>query len=194
MTNNEFISEVVNELLDNKFSVVLHQKKELSEIGGSFNGSDKEFIASIRGQLGFEIFIHEYCHFLQWKHNRKYYDRLVVGCSIIFDWLDGNFYKKSILKYGFDCVIELERDCEIRAIEIIKKYNLNVDIENYTRTANSYLLFYNIIRENRKWSKGEIYKKGLINTMPNTIMDLDYYLNSDNITDKQRKKYLKGLE
>lgn len=194
MTKSNFIGKVVNELLDDGFSLVLHQQKQHSHLGGSFDGHSKEFVVSIKGKLGFELFIHEYCHYLQWKERRRYYNNLINGCNIVFDWLDGTFFKKNILKYAFDLVIELEWDCERRAVELIKKYDLDVDIERYCRTANTYILFYHIVRETRKWSKGGLYTPSLIKSMPNEIMDLDFYLSSDNIKEHQKKKYISGLE
>jgi hypothetical protein len=192
MTRKNFICKVVNELIDDKFSVLINYNKELS-LGGSFDYSNREFIVSMATKGGFEVFIHEYSHFLQWKNEKKYFMSLINNCYIVFDWLDGTFYKKAIVTEAIKGVIELEWDCERKSIDLIKKYKLDVNIEEYCKSANSYLLFYNIVRQERNWYGKEGGNKKLLDTMPVTILDLDYYLDENNISDKQKKQYIRLL-
>lgn len=194
MTKNNFICKVVQDLLDDQFSIIFHQQKDPESLGGSFDGTSKEFIVSIKSKLGFEVLVHEYCHYQQWKQSKRYYNRLIDAGHLVFDWIDGTFFKKDVLNYAFENIIELEWDCEKRAVETIKKYNLDVDIEKYIKTANTYLLFYHIVRENRKWCSNGIYSPSLVKSMPNEILDLDFYLDPNNIKEHQRKKYIKNLE
>lgn len=193
MTKNNFISKVVNDLLDEKFSVLFLQEKSFNSCGGLFNGCDKEFIVAMGNRLGFEVLVHEYNHFLQWKDERKRYDSLSNGNAIISDWLGGKFFKKSIIAYATEQVIELEWDCERRSIEMIKKYKLDIDLDDYIRSANSYIFFYHAVKKTRVWATKPLYKKALLKTMPTELMDLEYYLDENNISKKQLKKYIGTL-
>lgn len=191
MTKENYICKVVSELIKDKFSILLQQSKTIGDFGGSFDYHNKEFIVSMQNKMGFEILIHEYCHYLQWKEDRKYFLKLINNCAIVFDWIDGKFFKKDIIDYAIMGVIELELDCERRSLEQIKKYKLDVDVEDYCKAANSYLLFYNIVRETRKWYGDTPYTTSLNKSMPSKLMDLEFYLDKDNITEKQHKQYLK---
>jgi hypothetical protein len=182
---------VVSELIRDKYSILLQQSKKIGDFGGSFDYENKEFIVSMQNKMGFEIFIHEYCHYLQWKTDRKYFMKLINNCGIVFDWLDGKFFRKDIIEYAIRGVIELEWDCEKRALDQIKQYKLDVDVEEYCKSSNSYLLFYNIVHQERKWYKETPYTTTLVKSMPDKLMDLEFYLDKDNITEKQYKQYLK---
>jgi hypothetical protein len=57
-------------------------------------------------------------------------------------------------------------------VQIIKDFNLNIDIEYYIKKANSYIYFYNWIKRTRKWStpKNSPYRnKALLKVMPKTF-------------------------
>lgn len=191
MTRENFVCKAVSDLLNDKFSILIHQTKDVKNCGGYFDYDSKEFVVAMRNRMGFEILVHEYCHYLQWKEDRKYFLKMVKNCGIVFDWLDGKFYKKSILEKATRGVIELEWDCEKRAVDLIKKYKLDVDIPEYCRSANSYLLFYHIVRETRMWYKKSPYNTKLTDGMLPELQDLDYYMDRNNITDKQHGQYLK---
>lgn len=194
MTRENYICKVVNELIKDKFSILLHRSKTNNDFGGSFDYQQKEFIVSMQNKMGFETLIHEYCHYLQWKNNKKNFLKLINGCSIVFDWIDGTFYKKAVVAEAVKAAIALEWDCEHRAVEQIKKYKLDVDVEKYCKAANSYLLFYNVAHEKRKWYGGNVYTPSLLKKMPEKLMNLDYYFDIDNITEQQYKQYLKLID
>ena len=194
MTRENYTCKVISELIKDKFSILLHQSKKANDFGGSFDYSEKEFIVSMHNKTGFEILIHEYCHYLQWKTNRKQFLKLINGCSIVFDWLEGTFYKKDVVAEAIKAAITLEWDCENRALEQIKKHKLDIDIDQYCKAANSYLLFYNIVHEKRKWYSNNAYTAALLKKMPDKLMDLEYYFDIDNITEPQYKQYLKLID
>lgn len=171
----------------------MHQKKLVEYCGGWFDSEKKEFVVAMDNRMGFEILIHEYCHYLQWKTRKRFYNKGANACSIVFSWLDGIFYKKGTIKQAIYDVIELEWDCECRALEVIKKYNLDVSVDKYLKASNAYLHFYHILHEERKWCKTSPYSPSITASMPTTLQPLEYYLISDNIKPHQREKYLKIL-
>lgn len=107
-----------------------------------------------------EILIHESCHLDQfvegaavWNSN-DYCD--VDGSTIVDLWLNKIVeLKPKILDEMIKKIILLERDCDMRAIEKIKKYGLDdiIDLERYTRKSNAYHLSYVAVKNLRKWNK-----------------------------------------
>jgi hypothetical protein len=47
---------------------------------------------------------------------------------------------------------ELELDNEKRSVALMKKWDLKIDIDDYIRKANAYVMFYNYMYHSRKWS------------------------------------------
>jgi hypothetical protein len=46
----------------------------------------------------------------------------------------------------------LELDNEKRSVALIKKWEFDIDVDEYTRKANAYVLFYNYLYHTRRWS------------------------------------------
>jgi hypothetical protein len=67
---------------------------------------------------------------------------------------------------------DLELDNEKRAVKIIKKFGLDVDIEKYIKKANCYIHFYNRMLATRRWCKPDnspYDNKRLIKMMPSNF-------------------------
>jgi hypothetical protein len=47
---------------------------------------------------------------------------------------------------------DLELDNEKRSVALMKKWDLKIDIDDYIRKANAYVMFYNYMYHSRKWS------------------------------------------
>ncbi len=193
MIRHNFICKVVNELIESDFSVFIHNKDKIEECGGWFDPSKKEFTVAIKNQMGFEILIHEYSHFLQWKERKKFFKRKIKSSNIIFGWISGKHYTDDILEKAIKELIELEWDCEVGAIELIHKYKLDVDINEYIKAANACLLFYHIVYEQGVWCKKSPYSPKICKLMDTAFHPLEYYLNLNNLTHKQRVEYEKIL-
>ena len=88
-TKQSFIIKAVRELLSHNFSVLLHNKISIDGYGGWFGNDEgeEEFVVAMKHPMGFEIFIHEYCHFLQWKTDRDFWESSTEHYDILFDWI-----------------------------------------------------------------------------------------------------------
>lgn len=194
MTKNKFIGKVVSELIDDEFSIYLIQKRKINKCGGWFDCYKRELRVAYKNDYGFEILIHEYCHFLQWKNDNNFFMKKYSGCDTIFNWLKGVDYTDSKLKKAFQDVIELEWDCERRSLQLIKNLKLPVDENLYIKTSNAYLLFYHIVKSERKWSKKSPYNnEKIVKLVPDQHFDLDFYLDAGNISKELREEYLKTI-
>jgi hypothetical protein len=196
MTANQFISKAVCELLEDGFSLRLPMTRSIEgKYGGWFSGEakEKEFVVAMKRDCAFEIFVHEYCHYLQWKERPEFYNNKARGCDIVFDWLDGTDYSDKKLANAFANVIELEWDCERLALQLIKRYKLPIDPKKYTRGANCYLFFYHTVHELRGWTSNNRspYSPRLRECAQEVLHPLEYYLDVANYDSKLRRGHQK---
>lgn len=118
---------------------------------------------------------HEYAHFLQWLDTPQQIMQADDKASLlVFDWLTGNNYDKREVQKAFCRVMVMERDAERRTVELIKKFNLNVDIDKYIRQANCYIYMHWIMRERRSWRyrvgvDDPMESRTIISKMPNSF-------------------------
>lgn len=193
MTRENFIKKVVNELLDEKFSINLVQQPTIQDCSGFFDPNLREFAVALKNKCSFETIIHEYSHFLQWKHRKRFFNSGVGGTSILFAWIAGKNYPKYKLDEALERAIVLEWDCELSSLELINKYNLDVNKNDYCRAANCYLFYYHMLRETRQWYSIAPWTTKIVKTMPPCIQPIEFYLDAGNITAAQRDFYLKNI-
>ena len=90
---------------------------------------------------------------------------------LVDEWLEGKEVP-NIKKHLATCR-NLELDNEKRAVKIIKKFDLDIDIDRYIKKANAYVLFYNRLLATRKWAtpKNSPYSnQRIIEKMPRYFM------------------------
>ena len=196
MTKNKFIAKAITELLEDDFSIRLPMTRSIDgKYGGWFNDdkTQKEFVVAMKRDCSFEIFVHEYCHYLQWKHHRRFFTKKAKGCDVVFNWLDGKRYSKKAVSQGIRDAIELEWHCETLVLQTIKRYKLDIDVDNYVRGANCYLFFYHTIEKLRAWCNNSRspYSKPLRRLASTTLEPLDFYLDTNNYSAKLRAKHEK---
>jgi hypothetical protein len=199
-TKQNFTIKVVRELLSYGFSVHLHQKEHIDGYGGWF-GTDEgqeEFVVAMKHHMGFEILIHEYCHFLQWKTDRKLWDKSTETYDILFDWISNkdSVFSDEQLDRSLHDILEIEHDCEKRVLKIIKNCPIEeFDADKYMRAVNAYLWSYHLNRELRLRPKRPIYSERVLDHMPNVFnSDLSFYLDRSNLTDSIRQALLVEYE
>jgi hypothetical protein len=116
-----------------------------------------------------EILVHEFCHMEQWKTDDRW-DKWTDACGKTWSWLAGeSMMNKTQLRNVLDVMVELEKDCEIRAVEKIKKWELPISVQKYVQKANIYLYSYYILPEIKKFPTGVHSDPELIKMSPNTF-------------------------
>lgn len=208
-TKSNLTIKIVRELLDYGFSVLLHNKENLDGYGGWFcaEKGEEELVVAMKHHMGFEILIHEYCHFLQWKNDRTLWDKSQLTYDVLFDWISSPYLQYNIYVKGKEAteeqlnqslhdILELEHDCEKRVLKIVRNCPIeDFDIDKYIRAANAYLWSYHLNRELRKRPKNPIYSERVLEHMPNTFdPNLSFYLDRHNLTDPIRQALLAEYE
>jgi hypothetical protein len=199
-TKMSFILKCTKQLLEHGFAVMLHRKTDINGYGGwlSTDDNEKELVVALDHHMGFEIFIHEYCHFLQWKHAREFWDQSITYYDMLFDWIENkdlNFSEDDLDK-SLKTILEIEYDCEKRVLNLIKLNPVeDFDTDKYIRAVNAYLWSYHTNKELRKRPKNPIYSERLLENMPNVFQkEVSYYLDKNNLTEKMRSALLAEYE
>lgn len=124
-----------------------------------------------------ETFIHEYCHFLQHLDEQRgifinYPNMTYQSYEDWWAWINHKEeFPKSKIKRIRRGLQKMERDCDRRAVAMIRKYKLELDAKAYAQRANSYQLLYTLIEKHRKWYVHPPYEsKGIVGMMPDKLM------------------------
>lgn len=160
---NKFISDLTEKCKHYGVELYIGTKKRVNCGGtyssGYFDGINKKI--AIAGGMDdrtfLSILVHEASHFEQWILNNKAwkdYNKLSDKYNFIdiikgLTPVDSYHYCKTVAK--------LEWDCEKKAVQTIKKYNLPLDIKEYSQKANAYVYFWLLLPELKVWhtdSKG----------------------------------------
>jgi hypothetical protein len=154
-----FIGMATRQMLENKVGVCFHYRKTISKCRGYTTKHSLHVAARRPTNEWLSVFAHEYGHFLQNKDEESGkkldYDIVTDDELELFDsWLVGrkNLEKQRLTKLRKK-IQRMEADCEIRTISLIKKYDLPIDIPDYIRGSNAYLIFYNFVEKYRTWCK-----------------------------------------
>lgn len=199
-TKLSFMMKAVRELLSHNFSVLLHKKTHLNGYGGWFgtDESEEEFVVAMNHDMAFEIFIHEYCHFLQWKNSREMWDASCEHYDTLFDWIENKemVVSEEDLTKSLQTIISIEHDCESRVLKLIQLNPIeNFDKDKYIKAVNSYLWSYHLNKELRQRPKEPIYSERALLNMPNIFhKDVNYYFDKNNMTSEIRQALLVEYE
>ena len=107
------------------------------------------------------ILVHEYSHMLQWINKDEAYIATYRGLdptTVVNEWIEGKDFLDIELDNCFYLTKKLEFECDRRAVEVIKKWKLPIDIEYYTKCSIGYAYYYDYIRKHRKWGNVAAYE------------------------------------
>jgi hypothetical protein len=158
--NHQFVSFVKKHLAEYGMKLIIGRGNKVNVGGYRCEGyfDDSKKIIKIAGNsLNFlETLVHEYCHFLQYINKSKIYQKSNNASYIVDDWFRGQEYSPEKIKRAFFLVRAMERDCEKRAVKVIKKFNLKIDSKLYAKRAHCYIYSHFMMEKTRKFYS---YKK-----------------------------------
>jgi hypothetical protein len=179
--NRQFVSHVKQHLAQYGMRLVIGRGKLLNCGGYRCEGyfSDKEKVIKIarHGTNFLETLVHEYCHFLQYLSNSKIYIKSDKAILIVDAWFAGQNFDQEKLRKAFFIIRAMERDCEKRAIRMIKKFNLEIDTKLYAKRANCYIYSHFLMEKTRKFYayKKSPYRSPLVlKVMPSSMAVLSH--------------------
>jgi len=156
MTKEAYIGKAIKEMFLSGVSISLIKRTNISRHSYScFDPSISNFPKFILRSFNddfvnfFHYFIHEYCHFKQWKEQTEIWKNGVASDTLFTRYInfESNDYSlKDLLNIQL-----LEIDCEQRVLQEIQKYKLPVKLAKYIKEANSYIYSYNIMYEQRNY-------------------------------------------
>lgn len=158
-------------LLSNTKSVKLQDGIRCS---GYFDETVPVLASSINRADWIEILAHEYCHLTQWVEKIPLWTQAETSLSFVWEWLDG--VDCDDIDHHINVARDLELDNEKRVVKLIKSFGLNVNIESYVQKANSYVMFYNWMKQTRKWCKknNTPYSNMNVRNAMSTKFNMDY--------------------
>lgn len=139
------------------------------------------------------VLVHESSHMDQWLEGSKAWTNNFVdgkeSVDYIDEWLSGKEMTEEEIDDLISRSIDVERDCEMRTIEKVKEYNLPVNVDEEIQKANSYILFYRMLKITRKWNKpgkAPYQIKEVWSQMPKT-----FYMDYSEVPEDLQELYLK---
>jgi hypothetical protein len=145
---------------------------------GWFDSANKHLVVSMNRSDALSILVHEYAHLTQWQDSLKgkfdLWDKSTASLNRVDEWLAGK--RIHHVRYHLSINRDLELDNEKRAVKLIKRFGLSIDIDTYIRRANAYVHLYNWMYYTRRWStpKNSPYTNvGLLKSM-STKFNMNY--------------------
>lgn len=118
---------------------------------GYFDEENRKLVVAMRNHAADGVLVHEFGHFTQWQENIPLWKKAGWAMGHIEEWLSG-VDKRNIAKW-MAVSRDLELDNEKRSVRLIKEWDLPINTQKYTRSANAYVLFYNWMLTSRRWCK-----------------------------------------
>lgn len=133
-------------------SILEHQSKifEFNPVKFFGKGSTMQFVGEASDTLlrvatgsqlesWFEVFLHETSHLDQQKERPRWFNHRLTKVYIFQEFLDG---RGEISKNDLKSILELEHDCDTRSLRKIVGNQLPINLGNYTKKTNQYLMGY----------------------------------------------------
>jgi len=125
-----------------------------AQVAGYFDALEPEIRVAGESNKSVGILVHEFAHMLQWLDKKSiWYTGISIDQDRFWEWLAGK--RVNNIDKIVDAIIQNERDNEIRTVKLIKKFNLPIDVSQYTREANAYLLLYHHVKNTRIWTSAK---------------------------------------
>lgn len=143
---------------------------------GYFSPDPPELAVAEKSKEFWSVLVHEFCHMQQWIEKTPVWTNDTTkggfeSWELMVGYMNGEKYPQEDIDEAFEIIIRCERDCDMRSVKMIKKYNLPIDTKKYIKQSNAYHYFYHVVKEKKKWyGKQPIYsKKNVLDACPDNF-------------------------
>lgn len=212
--NRKFLDAAIDYCEENNINIyatpesfVYTDDYETVKASGYFYAADDEsgeLAIAVGLPYWFTIFVHEFGHATQWVDTFTQEDTPYSQTDMDFDgyhidagalielWLKEIIeLSDEVLKDAMLRVLNMELDADCRAIQMIRAWNLDMDVEDYIKRSNAYIFFYRYMLESRTWYDPDnkpYENKNIVKNMPTTV-DIDHMSSKyDDIMELFRKE------
>lgn len=179
--DHQFVRHVKDHLAQYGMRLVIGRGRLLNCGGyrceGFFNDQEKMIKIARHSANFLETLVHEYSHFLQYINNSKIYQKSDKAILMVDDWFAGKDFPEDKLRRSFFIIRAMERDCEKRAVKLIKKFNLQIDEKLYTKRAHCYIYSHFLMEKTRKfyaYKKSPYRSSVVLKIMPTSMAVLSH--------------------
>ena len=165
---------VRNDLSEYGFNLVVGRGKQINggncRVSGYFSEVTKEIRVARYNNDFLPTLVHEYSHFQQYTEGK--FSAAGNAADLLEGWFGGKDYAEREVSRAFSVVRSCERDAERRSVDLIKYYNLPVNLDLYIRRANCYIYAHYIMHRYRKfWAfkRDPFRSHTVLAIMPNTF-------------------------
>ena len=142
------------------------------QCSGYFDGDEKVLVVACGKPVEkwMEILVHEFSHMEQWKSDDRWstWDNAALK---LWSWMDNSaIMNKKQLSNVLDDMIELELDCEKKSVELIRKWDLPLNIPQYIQKANIYLYSYALMAHLKHFPTDVYRDENLLKLVPTTFL------------------------
>jgi hypothetical protein len=186
-----FIEHVRSECKKYKIKLVLRNVSYFKltdgiRCSGYFDEDERVLAVAMKKDIWLGVLVHEYAHLTQWVEGCDAWKNGCKGIEKVDRWLGGE--KVRDIKKALAFSRDLELDNEKRAVKLIKKWNLPIDVKDYVKRANAYVQFYNYMYFSKKWCRpnnSPYDNPVVVGAMPST-----FRMNYETMSDKYKQLYI----
>ena len=153
MRQTEFIQMVRNDLSEYGFKLIVGKGKQINggncRVSGYFSEVTKEIRVARFNNDFLPTLVHEYSHFQQYAEGK--FTAAGDAADLLECWFGGKDYAEREVSRAFSVIRSCERDAERRSVDLIKYYELPVNLDLYIRRANCYIYAHYIMHRYRKF-------------------------------------------
>jgi hypothetical protein len=177
MTEQEFVDLVIEECHYYNVKCSLTKAKQCNfgkgRCSGYFDHSIPELRVAMLNDMWLQILVHEYCHLRQWIEK----DPIWMKCQEEQSYEEWEKMSRGLeidVEHHISNIRDLELANEKRSVALIKKLKLPIDVGEYIKKANSYIMFYNYMKISKRWCVIPPYKNERIMAEMPTKFSLNY--------------------
>lgn len=151
---NDYIREKVRDAHLYDISVRFINKHSIDGLSGFFSIDEKLLYCAAKTNFRrwFTTFVHEYCHFVQWKENPTRFDREMIKSIPMEEYLstDREIKITKKLEKSFISYQNCELECEQMTLTELESIKFPIQREKFIQIANANVMSWNVSLYTRK--------------------------------------------